>query len=325
MKIAAFDDAGQRRLGAVTDGEGIWAFPADTDVLDLLAAAPEERARRLAAARRTGTPVPLPSARLLAPVAPPTIRDFVAFEGHVEGMVKSGGDPDAVVMPDWYDAPTFYFSNTNAVVATGEDVPVPPGCELLDFELEVGAVIGVSGRDLAPEEAAGHIAAFTLFNDWSARDLGAREIRMGLGMAKAKDAASTVGPWLVTADELAGRLHGDRYDIPLVSLVNGEEIGRDNLSSMAWSFGSLVAYASRGAWVRPGDLLASGTCQGGCLAEQWGRRGRIGDPPPLAPGDVVTLRAEGIGEVSNRVVAGAAVRDIPRAAPRSANAGGTRL
>jgi 2-keto-4-pentenoate hydratase/2-oxohepta-3-ene-1,7-dioic acid hydratase in catechol pathway len=324
MKIAAFDDGGHRRLGAVDTGDDvIWAFPADTGVLGLLAAAPEERSRLLAAARRAGAPVPLASARLLAPLTPPTIRDFVAFEAHVEGMVKSGGDPDAVVMPDWYDAPTFYFSNTNAVVATGADVPVPPGCELLDFELEVAAVIGTSGRDLSPEEAFDHIAAFTIFNDWSARDLGAREIRLGLGMAKAKDAASTVGPWLVTVDELADRRHGDTYDIALVSSVNGVELGRDNLSSMAWSFGSLVAYASRGAWVRPGDLLASGTCAGGCLAEQWGRRGRL-DPPPLAPGDEVTLRAEGIGEVTNRVVAGAKPRDIPKAKPRGIPNAGTR-
>lgn len=309
MKIAAFSVDGGRRLG-VASGDGIWPLPAGSDVLELLAATPEERTRAEIQARRSGSPLALEDITLLAPLKPPTIRDFVTFEEHVEGMTAGN------IKPEWYEAPFFYFSNANAVVATGEDVPVPPGCVDLDFELEVAAVIGTAGRDLPVAEAGEHIAAFTIFNDWSARDIGRREGRLGLGLSKCKDGASTVGPWLVTADELEPYRTGDRYDLELIASINGVPLGRDTLANMAWSFGELVAYASRGAWVCPGDLLASGTCRWGCLAELWGRRGRQ-DPPPLKPGDEVTLQVQGIGTVTNRVVAGAEPHPIPAARPGS--------
>ena len=305
MKIAAFSDDGDRRLGAVAD-DGLWPLPAGSDVLELLAASPEERAQAETEARRAGPPLALADVTLLAPLKPPTIRDFVTFEGHVEGMTAGN------IKPEWYEAPFFYFSNANAVVATGDDVPVPPGCVDLDFELEVAAVIGTAGRDLPVAEAGGHIAAFTIFNDWSARDIGRREGRLGLGLSKCKDGASTVGPWLVTADELEPYRTGDRYDLELIASINGVPLGRDTLANMSWSFDELVAYAARGAWVCPGDLLASGTCRWGCLAELWGRRGRH-DPPPLKPGDEVTLQVQGIGTVTNRVVAGAQPHPIPAA------------
>jgi 2-keto-4-pentenoate hydratase/2-oxohepta-3-ene-1,7-dioic acid hydratase in catechol pathway len=305
MKIAAFSANGGRRLGVVA-ADGLWPLPVGSDVLELLAATPEERAQAETQARRAGSPLALEDVTLLAPLKPPTIRDYVTFEGHVEGMTAGN------IKPEWYEAPFFYFSNANAVVATGEDVPVPPGCVDLDFELEVAAIIGTAGRDLPVGEAGAHIAAFTIFNDWSARDIGAREGRLGLGLSKCKDGASTVGPWLVTADELEPYRTGDRYDLELIASINGVPLGRDTLANMSWSFDELVAYASRGAWVCPGDLLASGTCRWGCLAELWGRRGRQ-DPPPLKPGDEVTLQVQGIGTVTNRVVAGAQPHPIPAA------------
>jgi 2-keto-4-pentenoate hydratase/2-oxohepta-3-ene-1,7-dioic acid hydratase in catechol pathway len=315
MKIAAFSAGGDRRLGVVAEEEGIWPLDADLDVLGLLAATPEERARAEARARRSGAPLAFGDVTLLAPLKPPTIRDFVTFEAHVEGLTAGN------IKPEWYEAPFFYFSNANAVVATGEDVPVPPGCVDLDFELEVAAVIGKPGRDLAVQDAGGHIAAFTIFNDWSARDIGRREARLGLGLSKCKDGASTVGPWLVTADELAPYRTGDRYDLELIASVNGVPLGRDTLASMSWSFDEMVAYAARGAWVCAGDLLASGTCRWGCLAELWGRRGRQ-DPPPLKPGDEVTLQVQGIGSVTNRVVEGAKPQPVPAA--RAGSLAGSR-
>lgn len=196
-------------------------------------------------------------------------------------------------------------------------MPIPPGCRVFDFELEVAAVIGRAGRDLTPAQARDHIAGYLIMNDWSARDLQSREMQVNLGPAKGKDTATTLGPWLVTADELEPyRDAGGFLRLALTVSVNGTEIGRDLLSNMGWPFEELVAYASRGTWVRPGDVLGSGTCgNGGCLAELWGLRGRQ-DPPPLGPGDVVEIEVEGIGAVRNTVVAGVDPVPLPGARPR---------
>jgi 2-keto-4-pentenoate hydratase/2-oxohepta-3-ene-1,7-dioic acid hydratase in catechol pathway len=137
-------------------------------------------------------------------------------------------------------------------------------------------------------------------------------MRLGLGFCKAKDFANTLGPWIVTADELERFRTGDRLDLDLRASINGRELGDDTLANMAWSFEELVAYASRGAWIRPGDVLGSGTCGNGCLFELWGR-GR--EWAPLAPGDVVTLAVEGIGTLTNQVVAGVEPVPLPAARP----------
>ena len=258
--------------------------------------------------------------RLLPPLAAPTVRDFVAFEEHVEGVAASVGPPAAssAVVPEWYQAPTFYFTNPYALIGAYDDVPVPPGSELLDFELEVAVVVGRDGASLTPEQAREHIFGYTVLNDWSARDLQRREMKVLLGPAKGKDSATTLGPWLVTADELEPYRDADGFlALDLRAFVNGELIGQDLLSNMGWPFEELISYASRGTEVRAGDVLGSGTCgNGGCLAELWGRRGSI-DPPPLRPGDVVELTVEGIGTVRNKVTAGLTLPPIRAARDRS--------
>ena len=312
MRIARYESDGAERLGVVYGNE-LRPLPEGTDLLELLAAEPEERERIAREAGGQGAPVAVANVRLLAPLQPPTLRDFVVFEEHVEGVVKSvsGGSG---VPETWYEIPTFYFGNPYSVVGPYDPVPVPPGCEALDFEMEVAAIIGKAGRDLTPEEARGHIAGYTILNDWSARDLQRHEMRIGLGPAKGKDFANTLGPWIVTADELESYRRDDRLHLNMEASVNSEHFGDDTLANMAWSFEELVAYASRGTWVRPGDVLGSGTCGSGCLSELWGRAGRQ-EPPPLKPGDVVTMTVEGIGTIENCVVEGARPVPIPGARP----------
>ncbi|MFI8219906.1 fumarylacetoacetate hydrolase family protein [Streptomyces sp. NPDC085932] len=255
--------------------------------------------------------------RLLAPLQPPTVRDFVTFEEHVEGVRRSV-DGAAGVPEQWYAAPTFYFGNPYAMHGPHDDIPMPPGSSVLDFELEVAAVVGKEGRDLTPEQARDHIVGYTVFNDWSARDLQSAEMKVGLGPCKGKDTATTLGPYLVTADELGKYRDADGFlRLALTAEINGDVVGKDLLSNMSWTFEEMVAYASRGTVVRPGDVFGSGTCgNGGCLAELWGVRGEQ-SPPPLKPGDTVTLTAEGIGSVSNTVVAGPDPMTVPVARRRT--------
>lgn len=320
MKLATVDHRGEPRAAVVdedTVGDPVvHLLPTGTTVIELLAGGGQARAGVTMGLESAPT-VPLSEVRLVAPLTPPSVRDFVAFEEHVEG-VRQAVDGVSGVPEAWYDAPTFYFSNPSAIIGPHDDVPVPPGCRVLDFELEVAVVIGREGRDLSPEQARDHIAGYTIFNDWSARDLQSREMQVGLGPAKGKDTAATLGPWLVTAEELDGYRDADGFlALALTAEVNDRVVGEDLLSNMGWRFEDLVAYASRGTTVRPGDVLGSGTCgNGGCLAELWGRGATHDELPPLAVGDVVTLTVQGIGTVANRIVTGTDPHPIPTARPR---------
>lgn len=314
MRFATVEHCGVPCCGVVT--QDTWhPMLGGVTLLDLLQQGTAALAEAGERARDTVAPIPLRGLRLLPPLDPPTVRDFVAFEEHVEG-VRLVLDGTSGVPAEWYEAPAFYFTNPHALIGAHDDVAIPPGCRVLDFELEVAAVIGREGNNLTPEQARDHIAGYAIFNDWSARDVQGREMKVGLGPAKGKDFASTLGPWLVTADELEPCRDADGFlDLLMTVEVNGREVGRDRLSNMAWPFEELVAYAARGTRVRPGDVLGSGTCgNGGCLAELWGRRGRR-DPPPLRAGDEVTMSVAGIGEISNRVVTGAPAMPVTPARP----------
>jgi 2-keto-4-pentenoate hydratase/2-oxohepta-3-ene-1,7-dioic acid hydratase in catechol pathway len=318
MRFATIDSGTGPRAAVVTgpaDDPKFHPFPAGITVMDLVRAGLEsalEQGSRVTETQSLG----LAEVRLLPPVEAPTVRDFVAFEEHVEGVVKSI-DGKGGVTPEWYDAPTFYFTNPYALVGAFDEVEGPAGTHALDFELELAAVIGVEGRNITPEQGREHIFGYTIMNDFSARDVQRREMKVNLGPAKGKDFASTLGPWLVTADEFEAHHDKDGFlSLEMAVWVNGVEIGRDLSSNMGWPFGHLVAYAARDSWVRPGDVLGSGTCgNGGCLAELWGRRGEQ-DPPPLQPGDVVTMTIEGIGTISNRIVAAGPVLPLAPASPR---------
>jgi 2-keto-4-pentenoate hydratase/2-oxohepta-3-ene-1,7-dioic acid hydratase in catechol pathway len=317
MRFATWESDGQVTAGVVSE-TGLHALPARTTVLDLVRGGLPAALETGAAALDTPA-VPLGSVRLLPPLAAPTVRDFVAFEEHVEG-VRKAIDGQAGVVDEWYQAPTFYFTNPYALIGAHDDVAVPPGSQLLDFELEVAVVVGRDGASLTPETAREHVFGYTVLNDWSARDLQAREMKVNLGPAKGKDFATTLGPWLVTADELEPYRDTEGYlQLTMSVSVNGTEVGQDLLSNMGWPFEELISYASRGTEVRAGDVLGSGTCgNGGCLAELWGRRGEL-IPPPLRPGDVVEMTVEGIGTIRNRVVPGVELPPVRPARPRPRN------
>jgi 2-keto-4-pentenoate hydratase/2-oxohepta-3-ene-1,7-dioic acid hydratase in catechol pathway len=311
MRFATYLHDGGVAGGVVRDDR---IFPLDEGLDGLVRSGPE--ALR-AAADRADVPGPLVSeVRLLPPFQPSSIRDFVTFEEHVEGVRRSI-DEKLGVPQAWYDAPTFYFTNPYSVIGAYDDVPMPPGAHVLDFELEVAAVIGVTGRDLTPEQAREYIVGYTIFNDWSARDLQSREMQVGLGPCKGKDTAASFGPYLVTTEELEPYRDNEGFlRLALTAEVNGEIVGWDLLSNMSWTFEEMLAYASRGTEVRPGDVLGSGTCgNGGCLAELWGVRGTH-SPPPLKPGDTVTLTVEGIGRTENTIVPGRAPVPLPVARTR---------
>ena len=219
----------------------------------------------------------LDEVRLLAPVRrPPSVRDFYAFEEHVKNARAVTGRGE--VPPEWYEIPAFYFSNPAAIYGPDDEIPYPDRTEALDYELEVAAVMAADGA----------IGGFTVMNDWSARDLQRREMAIGLGPAKGKDFATSLGPLVVTPDEL-----GD-LRLEMVARVNGEERSRGNLGDMYHSWEAIVAHAARNTELRSGDVIGSGTVGTGCILEH-------GDERWLRPGDEVELEVERIGILRNRI------------------------
>lgn len=302
MRFVTYSDASGDHAGVLDDGK-IHALPQGVTLRSLLGDDGErlhEAGER--ALRDPRAVLPLEGTHLCAPIPdPPTVRDFMTFESHYAGALMML-DPGAKIPEQWYKAPAFYFTNPYAVRGPLDDVPVPPGSSMFDFELEVAAVIGRGGRDISATDAEGHIAGYCLLNDWSARDLQFAEMSVRLGPAKGKDTSLTLGPVLITPDELEPYRSGTAFALGMTAQVNGETIGTDRWNSMHFSYGEMIEYASRGTEVRPGDVLGSGTSGGGCLAELWGRKG-LDAHAPLTPGDVVTISVEVLGSMTSRIVA----------------------
>jgi 2-keto-4-pentenoate hydratase/2-oxohepta-3-ene-1,7-dioic acid hydratase in catechol pathway len=323
MRIARWRADGTIREGFVVENEVVPFLDGSTVAAVLAAGLDHARTLHARAIAETGADRrPLSEVRLLAPLVPTSVRDFVTFEEHVEG-VSAGVEGTSHVADEWYEAPTFYFTNAHTIL--GPDEPVrPPVTERLDFELELAAVIGaVAGSDGTNLDAAGaapHIFGYTIMNDWSARDLQAREMKVRLGPCKGKDFGTSLGPWIVTADEFEPYLDADGFLAVRAEVrINGELVGEDLVSNMGWPFPELVAYASRNARVVPGDVLGSGTVgNGGCLGELWGRNGGL-TPPPLKTGDVVSMSVEGIGELSAKVGDAVVAPALPAARRRPRN------
>src|SRR3954469_4954659 len=253
MRLATFrrtdEPDGGRRTGLVVgDGASWWIhpFPDGTALVELLAA---DAADREAAADEAAQVDGLQPDQvvLLPPVYPTAMRDFLTFEAHVDGMERGHGNPGPPA--EWYQAPVFLFMAPHAVTGPYDDVAIAPDTERFDFELEIAAVVCRDVRNASEAEARAAIGGYCVMNDWSARDVQGREMRLKLGPSKGKDFATTIGPWVVTADELDGFRDEDGFlDLAMSVSVNGTVVGEDRSGHMGWSFEQMVAHASRASW-----------------------------------------------------------------------------
>jgi 2-keto-4-pentenoate hydratase/2-oxohepta-3-ene-1,7-dioic acid hydratase in catechol pathway len=304
VTFRALDQAGPDRVGLVID-QMIHTLGGSDSLQQLLGgdgtrlSEAAERARRFPAEVRA-----LSDARLLPPIPQPrSIRDYSSFEDHYRAGLKAFG---LEFNASWYESPMFYFSNNNVVIGEAVNVRFPRASRQMDYELEVAAIIGREGIDLSVEEAESCIAGYTIFNDWSARDLLRTDLKRSLlGPSKGKDSNNGMGPCLVTSDELEPRRKGKGFDLEMTAHVNGREYSRGNWSKIHWSFAEMLAHASRDSRVVPGDVIASGTVGTGCIMELLATHG-ANRYPYLEDGDEVVLAIEGLGELRNKVYRGPA-------------------
>lgn len=301
MRLATYvsPSDGRQRVGLLKV-DHLHGLRLDGSLLSLLTDGGLEEAGRFAESDPFEV-IPMGQASLCAPIPrPPSIRDFMSFEAHVVTSMRALGSD---IHPGWYEGPVFYFTNPAATRGPNDDVPTPPGSREFDYELEVGAVIGRAGSDLHPDEAEEYIAGYVVLCDWSARDLQAREMPQQLGPAKGKDTATGFSGFLVTPDELEPFRVGKGFDLRMTASVNGKVYSEGNFSDLYWSFPEMVAYASRGTTLVPGDVIGSGTVGTGCILEQSRVHG-LDRYPYLQPGDIVRLEIEQIGVIESRIVPG---------------------
>ena len=258
------------------------------EIVDLVRPAvdPDEDADLDAADLEFGPPI----------LQPASLRDFYAFERHVATMWKRRDMP---IPEAWFRLPIFYFSNVSEIRGPGEPVWAPAGSQELDYELEIAALVDTPVKDLSAARGEEAIGGYMLMNDWSARDLQREETTVRLGPAKGKDFATTLGPWLVTPDELADARSGAGYDLAATAEVNGRELSRGRWSDIHFSFGQMIERASADVRLVPGDVIGSGTVGGGCLLEI---KEESGFGRWLQPGDSVTLKVDRLGTLTTPVV-----------------------
>ena len=239
---------------------------------------------------------PLSELRLKAPLPfPRSFRDFYAFEQHVKQARENRG---LGMIPEWYEIPVFYFSNHLAIKGPGEAIVKPEACNWLDYELEIACVIGKEGRNISANQADEHIFGYCILNDWSARDLQRKEMKVGLGPAKGKDFSTSIGPWIVTKDELEPFRAGKGFNLSMKATVNGRLLSAGNMKDLFYSFGEMIERASAGVTLIPGEMIGSGTVGSGCILE-------LGDQVHrwLRPGDRVNLEIDHLGVLQNEIIA----------------------
>jgi 2-keto-4-pentenoate hydratase/2-oxohepta-3-ene-1,7-dioic acid hydratase in catechol pathway len=239
---------------------------------------------------------PLSELRLLAPLPNPrSFRDFYAFEKHVKTARENRG---LEMIPEWYEIPVFYFSNHLAIKGPGEEIIKPSHCNWLDYELEIACILGKEGTNISASEADKYIFGYCVLNDWSARDLQRKEMKVGLGPAKGKDFSTSIGPWIVTKDELEHFKQGKGFDLSMKARVNGVLLSEGNMKDLYYSFGEMIERASAGVTLFPGEIIGSGTVGTGCILELGAQVHRW-----LKPGDKVDLEVDHLGVLQNEIIA----------------------
>ena len=322
MKLLTYDPGTGPRCG-VLQGEDVVdvasLLGADRPLPDVrglleLGGAPIDRVRDALASSVAAPKVPLTNVRLRSPVLqPPTVRDYIVYEEHATS--QGTREVDEV----WYRMPVFYFSNPLVIYGPDEQVPYPSASDQLDYELEIGCVIGREGSNVPESEGLQYIAGFCIFNDWSARDLQFDEMTFGLGPAKGKDSASSLGPWLVTTDEMAPFIQDGRLNLKCSATVNGDVWLKDSEAGAAYhSWGSIIERASKDSRIVPGDVIGSGTVGGGSVRESI-RKG-YENSRFLEPGDVVELEVENIGVLRSTLAAKKGVDPNYRYGPKKPTA-----
>lgn len=232
---------------------------------------------------------------LLAPLPQPkSFRDFYAFEQHVKSARENRG---LEMIPEWYQIPVFYFSNHLAIKGPEDTISKPVDCNWLDYELEVACIIGKQGRNIAAVEAEDYIFGYCILNDWSARDLQRQEMKVGLGPAKGKDFATSIGPWIITKDEMDPLRSGKGFDISMKARINGVLLSEGNMKEIYYSFGEMIERASAGVTLYPGEIIGSGTVGTGCILELGTEAHRW-----LQPGDEVELEIDKLGVLKNTII-----------------------
>ncbi|HTE87092.1 MAG TPA: fumarylacetoacetate hydrolase family protein [Dehalococcoidia bacterium] len=305
MKLLTYDAATGPKAGVLAGDRVLdvdMLLPGDGPVRDVqalleLPGQPLDRLRE--SMSRPGAPegLPLAGLRLRSPILrPPTVRDFMAYEQHVASAARNRG---GTVSEAWYRFPVFYFSSPLCLIGPDEDMPYPSASNRLDFEFELACVIGREGTDVDARDGMQYIAGFAILNDWSARDVQRDESQIGLGPAKGKDFRTSLGPVVVTADEMQPYLKDQRLHVHMLGRINGEVWSEAQGGEMYHSFGDFVERASRDSRIVPGDVFGTGTCGTGCCNELVGSK--IPGRRWLKPGDVVELEVEGIGVLRNRV------------------------
>jgi 2-keto-4-pentenoate hydratase/2-oxohepta-3-ene-1,7-dioic acid hydratase in catechol pathway len=310
MRWLTFRDEDGVRTG-VLSGDAIHALPPGISLLELIGRGAAGLKEAGEDALRSAPTTQLGQVTLTAPIPrPPSIRDSLCFLDHMRNCQAAMGG-GRVLKDTWYRIPAFYFACPSTVFGPYDDVPMAPGSVWQDFELEIAAVIGTAGKDLSVAEAEQAIIGYTIFNDWSARDLQMLEGQLAIGQAKGKDSGVTLGPYLVTPDELEPYRRDGKLRLAVTALVNDEVIGSGSTAQMDWSFAEVISYVSRGVMLTPGDVVGSGTVPTCTLVEHLDASEPEAFRGWLHDGDVVTLSVQGLGETRQTVRKTPAPQPLP--------------